>query len=162
VVGRGIETAQPAIESRRHRLDVSLPSDRLFVTGDAARLSQVVSNVLHNAAKFTPEEGNISLKLEARGTEARIVVRDTGVGIRSELLPKIFELFTQGDASLERSQGGLGIGLALVRNLVEMHGGRVEAHSEGPGKGSGVRRPSASLKARTTRPRLQRPKGCLS
>ncbi|HEX6767450.1 MAG TPA: ATP-binding protein, partial [Polyangiaceae bacterium] len=130
------ETAQPAIEARRHELSVTLPNERLPVTGDATRLSQVISNVLHNAAKFTPEGGKIALRAERVGNEARITVRDNGVGIRRETLPSVFDLFTQGDSTLERAQGGLGIGLALVRNLIEMHGGRVEASSEGPGKGS--------------------------
>jgi PAS domain S-box-containing protein len=136
IITRSIETAQPAIEARRHELSVTLPNERLPVTGDATRLSQVISNVLHNAAKFTPEGGKIALRAERAQSEIRISIRDTGVGIRRELLPNVFDLFTQGDSTLERSQGGLGIGLALVRNLIEMHGGRVEASSEGPGKGS--------------------------
>jgi PAS domain S-box-containing protein len=135
-VARGIETAQPDIESRRHDLTVSMPNERVLVTGDATRLSQVVSNILHNSAKFTPEGGKIALTLEKTGENGRIVVRDNGVGMRRDQLSAIFELFTQGDSSLERSQGGLGIGLALVKSLVEMHGGRVEADSAGVGKGS--------------------------
>jgi PAS domain S-box-containing protein len=136
VVARGIETARPAIEGRAQRLDVDLPSGQLRVDGDLTRLSQVVSNILHNAAKFTPEGGRIWIGLEQLGAEGRIVVRDSGSGIRPEMLSKIFDLFTQVDSTLERAQGGLGIGLALVRNLVELHRGRVEAQSDGPGRGS--------------------------
>lgn len=135
-IRRGIETAQPAIEARRHQLSVDMPGAPLRVMGDDMRVSQVVANILHNAAKFTPEGGQIRLTVERREAEARIVVRDNGMGIRPEMLPKIFDLFTQVDSSLERAQGGLGIGLALVRNLVEMHGGRVEVKSDGPGRGS--------------------------
>jgi PAS domain S-box-containing protein len=136
VVARGIETARPAIEGRAQRLDVEVPPGRMRVEGDLTRLSQVVSNILHNAAKFTPEGGRIWLGLEQHGPEARIVVRDSGIGIRPEMLSKIFDLFTQVDSTLERAQGGLGIGLALVRNLIELHGGRVEVQSDGPGRGS--------------------------
>jgi CheY-like chemotaxis protein len=106
------------------------------VEADATRLAQVVSNLLNNAAKFTKEGGHIRLTVEAGPGEAVVRVRDDGVGIPAELLPHLFDLFTQGDRSLARSEGGLGIGLTLVKSLVEMHGGGVEAHSEGPGKGS--------------------------
>ena len=136
IVARAVETARPVIEARRHQLHVELSSDRARVMGDTTRLSQVISNVLHNAAKFTPEGGEIWIRLEQSETEARIVVRDNGIGIKPEMLARIFDMFTQADATLERSQGGLGIGLALVRNLVELHHGRVEVRSEGLGRGS--------------------------
>jgi PAS domain S-box-containing protein len=136
VVQRAVETTQSLIEERGHRLTVEIPHARVPVAGDAVRLSQVVSNLLHNAAKFTPDGGEISVSLETTGEVARIAVRDGGIGIGGDVLPRIFDLFAQGDATLERKQGGLGIGLALVRNVVEMHGGRVHAKSDGAGKGS--------------------------
>jgi PAS domain S-box-containing protein len=135
-IAAGIETALPAIAARRQELVSQLPPAPVMVHGDSTRLAQVVSNILHNAAKFTPEGGRISVALEHDGAEARIVVRDNGIGIRADILPRIFDLFTQADSTLERSQGGLGIGLALVRTLVEMQHGRVEARSAGPGQGS--------------------------
>jgi PAS domain S-box-containing protein len=138
VVQRAVETTESHIEDRGHRLTVELPNRRVPVAGDAVRLSQVVSNVLHNAAKFTPDGGDISISLEANGVDARITVRDCGIGIGADVLPRVFDLFAQGDATVERKQGGLGIGLALVRNVVEMHGGRVQARSDGHGKGSEI------------------------
>jgi PAS domain S-box-containing protein len=154
VVARGIETARPAIEGRAQRLDIEVPSQRMRVDGDLTRLSQVVSNILHNAAKFTPEGGRIWIGLEQRGPEARIVVRDSGIGIRPEMLSKIFDLFTQVDSTLERAQGGLGIGLALVRNLIELHAGRVEVQSDGPGRGSTF---TVSLPLRAAGPHAEAP-----
>jgi PAS domain S-box-containing protein len=136
VVQRAVETTESLIEEHGHRLRVELPNRRVPVSGDAVRLSQVVSNVLHNAAKFTPDGGDISVSVSTSETAAQVSVRDGGIGIDADVLPRIFELFTQGDATLERKQGGLGIGLALVRNVVEMHGGRVHAKSEGLGRGS--------------------------
>jgi CheY-like chemotaxis protein/two-component sensor histidine kinase len=135
-IADGLETVQPTIQARRQELVSLMPPSPVMVHGDAARLAQVVSNIVHNAAKFTPEGGRILVALEHDGGEARIIVRDNGVGIRAEMLPRIFDLFTQADSTLERSQGGLGIGLALVRTLVEMQHGRVEARSDGPGRGS--------------------------
>jgi len=135
-IAGGLETVQPTIQARRQELVPLLPPSPVIVHGDATRLAQIVSNIVHNAAKFTPEGGRILVALEQDGGEARIVVRDNGIGIRADMLPRIFDLFTQADSTLERSQGGLGIGLALVRTLVEMQNGRVEARSEGPGRGS--------------------------
>jgi PAS domain S-box-containing protein len=136
VVERAIEATRPLIESRRHRLAVDLSPAPLLIVGDATRLIQVVANLLNNAAKYTEEGGAISLRTEAVEDCALIRIKDTGLGIAPELLPHVFELFIQGERSLDRSQGGLGIGLTLVRRLVELHGGRIEAFSAGFGKGS--------------------------
>ena len=135
-VSRAVETTRPLIESRRHSLSVTLPDDPLPLEGDAARLEQVLSNLLNNAAKYTEPGGKLDLTVERQNGRFLVKVRDNGIGIAPELLPRVFDLFTQADCSLDRSQGGLGIGLTLVRSLVEMHGGRVAAHSEGTGRGS--------------------------
>jgi PAS domain S-box-containing protein len=129
VVGRAVETVRPLIAQRRHALTVSSAESPIWLMGDAGRLEQVIVNLLSNAAKYTDEAGHIWLGLEQVGGEAVLRVRDTGVGIAAELLPRIFELFTQGERSLDRAQGGLGIGLALVRQIVQLHHGRVEASS---------------------------------
>jgi CheY-like chemotaxis protein/nitrogen-specific signal transduction histidine kinase len=136
IVERAVETCQPLIEARRHQLTVSLPGEPLWIDGDAMRLAQVVANLVNNAAKYTEERGNIWLRAEKQGAQVSLKVRDTGVGIAAEFLPHIFEPFMQGSRNLNRSQGGLGIGLALVRSLVELHGGTVQVHSEGPGQGT--------------------------
>ncbi len=147
VLARAVETARPLIDARRHRLTVTLPSTVLRVNADPTRLAQVVANLLTNAAKYTEEGGHITLGVESDADTATIRVRDTGVGIPREMLSRVFELFTQVERSLARSEGGLGIGLTLVKNLVELHGGTVEAHSDGPGRGSEfvVRLPVLSL-----------------
>ena len=129
VVERAAESAQPLITQRRHALSVALPTEPIWVHGDAARLEQVVVNLLTNAAKYTDEGGCIALSLALEEGSAVLRVRDTGIGIAPELLPRIFELFTQAERSLDRSQGGLGIGLCLVQRLVELHGGTVAVHS---------------------------------
>jgi CheY-like chemotaxis protein len=108
----------------------------VFVDADVTRLAQVIANLLNNAAKYTEKGGRIELEAEREEVTARIAVRDNGVGIPAAMLPRVFEMFTQVDRSLERSQGGLGIGLSIVKRLVEMHGGTVEAHSGGHGQGS--------------------------
>ena len=136
VVETAADSSRPSIDARKHTLDIDLPAEPLQVDGDPVRLSQVVLNLLNNAAKYTPEEGKIRLAVEKIGGQVLIRVMDTGIGIPADLLPRVFDLFTQGDRSLDRSEGGLGIGLTLVRRLVEMHGGSVEAYSEGPGLGS--------------------------
>jgi two-component system, chemotaxis family, CheB/CheR fusion protein len=133
---RGCETAQALIDAQGHRFEAQLPSEPHWVKGDSDRLSQVVSNLLTNAAKYTDRAGSIVLSLQREGDAATVRVRDTGVGIAPDLLPRVFDLFVQGRRTLERSQGGLGIGLTLVRKLVELHQGTVSAYSEGPGKGS--------------------------
>ncbi len=135
-VARAVETSRPLIDSRRHAFSVDLPPYPLLVEGDLVRLSQVLSNLLNNAAKYTEEGGRISLDVAHDAGEAVFRVRDTGIGIDPEMMPCIFELFTQVDRSLDRSQGGLGVGLTLVRQLVEMHGGTVQVFSDGPNRGS--------------------------
>jgi PAS domain S-box-containing protein len=131
-----VETIQPLIQVRRHRLDLYLAPQSLHVNGDSARLTQMFANILHNAAKYTPDGGSIRMTLTHEGGEAVVRVRDNGQGIAPDLLPRIFETFTQADQSLARSAGGLGIGLALVRRLTDLHGGTVRASSDGPGMGS--------------------------
>ncbi|HUR54472.1 MAG TPA: response regulator [Gemmataceae bacterium] len=135
VVAAAVEASRPLIDKLRHRLEVAV-AHPIRVSGDPTRLTQVVSNLLNNAAKYTDEGGTIRLSVEANGGSAVVRVRDTGVGIPADLLGSVFDLFTQANRSLDRSQGGLGIGLTLVRRLVELHGGTVEAHSDGPGSGS--------------------------
>jgi signal transduction histidine kinase len=129
IVERAVETARPLMDQRGHELKVSLPPQPIWLNADAARLEQVVVNLLTNAAKYTDEGGRIWLTVQQEGDECVLRLRDTGVGIAQELLPRIFDLFTQAERSLDRSQGGLGIGLALVQRLVEMHRGSVEVHS---------------------------------
>ncbi len=136
IVERAIESAGPLIDRRKHELSVSLPAEPIWLQGDPTRLEQVVVNLLNNAAKYTDEGGQIRLTAQQEGDEVVLRVRDTGVGIAPELLPRIFDLFTQANRTLDRSQGGLGIGLSLVQKLVELHGGTVEAHSVGLGQGS--------------------------
>jgi PAS domain S-box-containing protein len=131
-----VESARPLIESQAHKLTVTLPPEPIYLNADSTRLAQVVSNLLNNAAKYTEKGGHIWLTAKRQGNEAVISVGDTGIGIRPEHLPHVFEMFSQVAPALERSQGGLGIGLSLVRGLVELHGGVVEARSRGVGKGS--------------------------
>lgn len=129
IVERAMETTRSLLDQRQHEFRVSLSPQPIWVNADPSRLEQVIVNLLANAAKYTPNRGQISLAVQQEGDEAVLRVKDTGVGIASELLPHIFELFTQAERSLDRSQGGLGIGLSLVQRLVEMHGGRVEVSS---------------------------------
>jgi signal transduction histidine kinase len=136
VIAAAVETSRPLIDERRHELTVSLPPEPLLVRGDPVRLAQVLSNLLNNAAKYTEVRGRIGLTVQRSDGEVVLRVKDNGVGIPPEMLSSIFELFTQVDRSLDRAQGGLGIGLTLVHKLVELHGGRVEAFSAGPNQGS--------------------------
>ena len=136
VVTHAIETAKPFIDSRRHQLHTTIPHAPVVLRGDFARLSQVVANLLNNAAKYTDEGGTIEVALSLGQGQCVITVRDNGVGIDAELLPNIFELFEQGKRSLDRSQGGLGVGLTLVHRLVTLHQGTVTATSAGSGRGS--------------------------
>jgi PAS domain S-box-containing protein len=136
VIGQAIETSEPFVEAGGHELRVELCAEPLIVGGDSVRLAQVFANLVNNAAKFTPPGGRIELTMEARAGEAAVRVRDNGVGISSEMLPRVFDLFSQAERRLDGVNGGLGIGLALVRSLVELHDGRVEASSAGLGRGS--------------------------
>ena len=132
-----VETARPLAEAREQTLRSDIPAAPLPLDGDATRLEQVFSNLLRNAVKFTDAGGTIEVAARRDGTgEAVVRVRDDGLGIPADLLPRVFDLFAQGEQGLDRSEAGLGIGLTLVRSLVEMHGGRVRARSEGPGRGS--------------------------
>jgi PAS domain S-box-containing protein len=135
-VGQAIETRRYLLEARRHELTVKLPKGPVPVEGDFTRLAQVVVNLLDNAAKYTDVGGKVALEVELASDEAVLRVRDSGRGIDPSALKKVFDLFYQADRTFDRSDGGLGIGLSLVRSLVEMHGGTVEAHSAGRGKGS--------------------------
>jgi CheY-like chemotaxis protein len=136
IVARAIEGARPLIDARRHILDVKLPEEALTLEADPVRLAQVLWNLLNNAAKYTPEGGRIWLTAAKQQREVVVRVRDTGLGISAEMLPRVFDLFTQMERTLDRAEGGLGIGLTLVRRLTEMHGGTVKALSGGPGQGS--------------------------
>jgi PAS domain S-box-containing protein len=136
VVNNAVETARPMIEAAGHELIVSLPPEPVFLDADLTRLAQVFGNLLTNSAKYTPPGGYIQLAAERRGDEVFVSVRDNGIGIPAESLPTIFDMFSQVDRSIERATGGLGIGLALVKGLVEMHGGAVWAESGGTGRGS--------------------------
>jgi signal transduction histidine kinase len=136
VVARAVETARPLIDARKHELALDLPEELLSVEGDPTRLVQIVGNILHNAAKFMEPGGRIVLSVSREDSYAVISVRDFGLGIQTELVSKIFDLFSQVHQKSETAHGGLGIGLALVRRLVEMHGGVVTANSEGLGKGT--------------------------
>ena len=135
-LAHALEAAQPMIAARHHELSVTAPSEAIWVDADPHRLEQIISNLVVNAAKYTDPGGQIAIAAERHGNQVTLRISDNGGGILSEMLPRIFEPFVQVDRSLERSQGGLGIGLALVKRLVEMHGGKVEAFSEGIGKGS--------------------------
>ena len=128
-VSEAVQCVRHMFEERGQELTVALPAEPVWVRADADRLEQVIINLLANAAKYTENGGRVSLSIERQAGECTVRVRDTGIGISPELLPRIFDLFIQGAPSLGRSKGGLGIGLALVKRLVELHQGRVEAHS---------------------------------
>ena len=136
IVRRAVERVQPMIERRGQRVALALPDGVLWLQADATRLEQAVGNLLVNASKYSEGGGRIALSVEEEGGKAVLHVRDEGIGMDAELLPRIFDLFTQADKSLDRSEGGLGIGLALTKNIVELHRGTVEAYSEGIGRGS--------------------------
>ena len=154
VLNSAVETSLPLIEQMGQRLSVTLPGQPLVVDADTTRLAQVFLNLLNNAAKYGDRGGHIQLGVERQQGDAVVTVKDSGIGIAANQMPRIFEMFTQLDGSSDKSQGGLGIGLSLVKRLVEMHGGRVEARSEGPGKGSEfvVRLPVAAHAASSNEP----------
>jgi signal transduction histidine kinase len=135
-VQQAIEGAQPAVAAAAHRFEARLPPTPVWVLGDATRLAQSIGNLIHNAAKYTPDGGRIEVALVVLAGEALVSVRDDGLGIPPAMQARVFDMFTQVDRTLQRAQGGLGIGLSLVKNLVELHGGRVEVHSEGDDRGS--------------------------
>jgi PAS domain S-box-containing protein len=135
-VATAVESAQPFIDAKRHALHIELPDHVVRIEADPARLAQIISNLLINAAKFTPEGGRIELEATNGDREVTVTVRDNGVGIGPELMPRLFTLLAQAQPALDRSENGLGVGLALVRGLVHLHGGTVEARSAGPGRGS--------------------------
>jgi signal transduction histidine kinase len=137
------QVARTAAEDRRRMFEeagltlaVAAPAEPIWVNGDPIRLTQAVSNLLDNAAKFTDRGGRVELNISSTGSDAVIAIHDTGIGIAAEMLPRLFDIFMQADISLERSRGGLGLGLALVKGLVGLHGGTVSASSQGPGKGA--------------------------
>ena len=154
VLAGAVETSMPVINAAGHTLELHTPTGPVCVNGDATRLAQIVSNLLNNAAKYTPQGGRIELAVSEAAGEAVVRVKDTGIGIPEAELPKVFEMFTQVGRHLDRAQGGLGIGLALVRRLVELHGGTIEATSAGSGKGSEftVRLPLAEARADSRTP----------
>jgi PAS domain S-box-containing protein len=135
-VRRAIEATRPLIDRRHHRLHLEAPAEPVMVHGDSTRLTQVVLNLLNNAAKYTPEGGDISVELEAVDGEATVSVRDNGMGIAPQMIEGIFDLFAQGDRTIDRSEGGLGIGLTLAKRIVALHGGTIKAESPGPGGGA--------------------------
>jgi PAS domain S-box-containing protein len=158
VAATAVETSRPSIEAAKHRLTVTMPSQPVYVEGDSTRLSQVVANLLNNSAKYTPEGGQIGLAVETEDGHVVVRIRDNGLGIPAEMLSRVFEMFTQVNRTAQGGQGGLGIGLTLARNLIVMHGGTVEALSEGPGKGSEfvVRMPLAELSTLATEPTVSK------
>jgi CheY-like chemotaxis protein len=149
VVRNAIETSEPVIQAGRHRLDVSLPGEPLWVEGDPVRLAQIVSNLLNNAAKYTPDGGLVALTVQRERDCVLLTVRDNGIGIAPDGLTRIFDMFSREGRGAGRAEGGLGIGLTLSRRLAEMHGGAIEARSAGEGLGSEfvVRLPIASSSA---------------
>jgi signal transduction histidine kinase len=159
VMAAAVESITPLAAAADHRLEVRMPADSIFVDGDLARLVQLFVNVLHNAVKFTPRHGHISFAAERQADVAVVRVRDTGVGIAADVLPRVFDMFHQAEPALERSTGGLGIGLTLARRLVEMHDAQIEIRSPGRGQGTDVEirlpivaRPAAAVAAAAVRP----------
>jgi CheY-like chemotaxis protein len=136
VINSAIETSRPVIDAHRQELMVDRPCEPVYVNADPVRLAQVFSNLVNNAAKFMDAGGQIHLSAEQQGNEAVISIKDRGVGLAAGMLPHIFEIFWQASPALERSHGGLGVGLSLARGIVELHGGRIEARSQGLGHGS--------------------------
>ena len=150
LINAALETARPLIESRQHKLTLDVPTEPVLLVVDPLRVSQALSNLLTNAAKYTDPGGSIDVSVRRDAGGLCISVRDTGIGLSSAAIPRVFEMFSQMESALERSQGGLGIGLALVRGLIALHGGTVSAHSEGQGKGSTftIRLPASTLVSR--------------
>jgi signal transduction histidine kinase len=149
VIDSALEASQPALEEARHEVTVELPNQPVWVHGDPSRLAQVVSNLLNNAAKYTPAGGHVRVELAHADGQATVRVVDDGMGIPAEMVNRVFDMFTQVDRTLDRAQGGLGIGLALVRRLMQLHGGSVRAQSEGLDRGSTF---TVTLPASATQP----------
>jgi CheY-like chemotaxis protein/two-component sensor histidine kinase len=146
VIDSAIETSRPLLDAARHQLGMTVPAEPLWLEADATRVAQIISNIINNSAKYTPEGGEIRLIVERLGDEVAIQVADNGIGIPREMLTKVFDLFAQIGDAVERSQGGLGLGLSLAKKLVELHGGSITAESDGLGRGATftVRLPLAS------------------
>ncbi|MBC7573499.1 MAG: response regulator, partial [Herminiimonas sp.] len=136
IVANAIEQVRSLIEKKKHNLSIHMTGNALYVLGDRVRLVQIFANIFTNAAKYTPVSGEISIELAIDGTHVQVVVRDNGVGMNESLLPHVFDIFTQGQRTPDRMDGGLGLGLSLVKNLVGLMGGTVTAHSNGPSMGS--------------------------
>ena len=156
-----VESVRPLLDQEGHRLSLGLHEPPLYVQADPVRLTQVFSNLMTNAAKYTPTGGSIDVSVSQEGGSAVVRIRDSGIGIERDVLPRVFDLFVQAPRALDRSKGGLGIGLTLVKRLLVLHGGDVEAHSEGPGRGSEfvVRLPLAEAHAEESVPPAVRPQG---
>jgi CheY-like chemotaxis protein len=155
IIRSAVETSRPIIEAGELQLAITIPPEPILLQGDSVRLSQVFANLLNNAAKYTDRGGQIWLSVKQEKNEVVVSVRDTGIGITAPMLPKVFDMFMQADRSTHRSQGGLGIGLTLVKKLVELHDGSISVRSDGPGKGSEfiVRLPIDAVQLeRTTKP----------
>jgi len=152
IVKEALEQVSPMVSLRRHKLELHLPLDPAPVLGDHKRLIQIVANIVGNASKYTPEEGSIVVRMQAHDEEVVLTISDDGIGMSPELVSRVFELFAQGERTPDRSQGGLGLGLALVKNLVALHGGSVHAHSKGLDEGSTftVRLPRLSMQSRSS------------
>ena len=155
IIRDAVEISRPLIDSGKHELSIRLPASELMVEVDPVRIAQVVANLLNNAAKYTPDGGLIAVEADAENGFAVVRVRDNGIGIPTDLIPELFKLFVQGEVVSSRAKGGLGIGLALVRDLVNLHDGEVVASSDGPGKGSQfvVRLPMSVRSAASAEPR---------
>jgi signal transduction histidine kinase len=159
VISQAVETVEPLGHEKSHRLSVTSAPGPLYVRGDRVRLVQSIGNVLHNAAKYTDAGGEIRVDVQGSADEVVIAIRDDGIGIGDELLPKVFDLFVQSERTIDRAQGGLGIGLSVVKRLVEMHGGTVSAASAGTGHGSTftIRLPRIDAPALRSGSSLQKP-----
>ena len=147
-LANALDVSRSLLDERKHSLSVSLPNEPVFIEADPVRLEQVITNLVNNAARYTPPSGHIDVTVTRQNADAVLRVRDDGIGMPDDLVPRVFDLFTQADRSLARPGGGLGIGLTIVRNLVELHGGTVTAASDGPGRGSEfvVRLPLGSVR----------------
>jgi PAS domain S-box-containing protein len=159
IVAKAVEAVMPLIEERQHQLEIAVPTHGLLIDSDEVRLTQVVTNLLTNAARYTPLGGRIEVVADRKNADVVLSVRDNGVGIDAVLLPRVFDLFVQGGRGMDRSQGGLGLGLSLVRTLVTLHGGTVSAHSDGPHRGSEfrVRLPMSATGVPATTPAVAAP-----